>query len=271
MNRSHRRTAVMRWSITVAAVCGVAGLLGAAPTAAETDAGGPGPSGAHGRDGRSDTDARRAGRDGGTETQRGRPTAADRRAADDRPSDEDDRDCHRWPYWPPLPLPDTDPGNRNAFFAGGDEAAAVAPPLAIVTATTIFSPPGVDGLIGAETAIADPQPPAGSVAPAAASAPLTAGTPAPGGGPMIPSPPPPSPAATPPSRRPAPVAVPATTPVVPFAPPQARTVGVAEAAAGALPGLIGLTALAGAGGLLGYRQAKAGFALRAAGTARFLP
>jgi hypothetical protein len=43
-----------------------------------------------------------------------------------------------------------------------------------------------------------------------------------------------------------------------------------QIAALALPGVAGLAALTGAGGLVGYRQAKAGFALRAAGIARFL-
>lgn len=41
-------------------------------------------------------------------------------------------------------------------------------------------------------------------------------------------------------------------------------------AAVALPGLAGIAALTALGGFLGYRQAKAGYVLRAAGTARFL-
>ena len=41
-------------------------------------------------------------------------------------------------------------------------------------------------------------------------------------------------------------------------------------AATALPGLAGIAALTALGGFLGYRQAKAGYVLRAAGTARFL-
>jgi len=53
----------------------------------------------------------------------------------------------------------------------------------------------------------------------------------------------------------------------PAAAPQTPPVPVALALAGAA-GLAGLT---GTGSWLGYRQAKAGFALRAAGTARFLP
>ncbi|MGB3480947.1 MAG: hypothetical protein WBB07_01860, partial [Mycobacterium sp.] len=49
-----------------------------------------------------------------------------------------------------------------------------------------------------------------------------------------------------------------------------RSARVAEVAGLALPGVAGIVALTALGGLLGYRQAKAGHAVRAAGTARFL-
>jgi hypothetical protein len=49
-----------------------------------------------------------------------------------------------------------------------------------------------------------------------------------------------------------------------------RSARMGEVAALALPGFAGLLALTAAGGLVGYRQAKAGHAVRAAGTARFL-
>jgi len=45
----------------------------------------------------------------------------------------------------------------------------------------------------------------------------------------------------------------------------------AQVAAVALPGLAAILGVTALGGFLGYRQAKAGFVLRAAGTARFLP
>jgi hypothetical protein len=45
---------------------------------------------------------------------------------------------------------------------------------------------------------------------------------------------------------------------------------LAGLAAVALPGTLGLLALTGLGGVLGYRQAKAGRALRTAASARFL-
>ena len=49
-----------------------------------------------------------------------------------------------------------------------------------------------------------------------------------------------------------------------------RTAGMSQIAAVAVPGVAGILALTGAGGLVGYRQAKAGRAVRSAGTARFV-
>ncbi|MGI9125817.1 MAG: hypothetical protein ACR2JM_13855 [Mycobacterium sp.] len=84
----------------------------------------------------------------------------------------------------------------------------------------------------------------------------------PRGGPLPPLPPSPAPP-------PAPVVPPAS-----FQPPpaaQPNSPSVAKLVALALPGVAGLAALTGVGGVVGYRQAKAGFALRASGAARFLP
>ena len=50
-----------------------------------------------------------------------------------------------------------------------------------------------------------------------------------------------------------------------------RNADFAQVAAVALPGLAAILGVTALGGFLGYRQAKAGFVLRAAGTARFLP
>jgi hypothetical protein len=49
-----------------------------------------------------------------------------------------------------------------------------------------------------------------------------------------------------------------------------RTAGLPQVAALAVPGLVGIMVLTGAGGLLGYRQAKAGHAVHVGGTARFI-
>jgi hypothetical protein len=49
-----------------------------------------------------------------------------------------------------------------------------------------------------------------------------------------------------------------------------RTAGLPQVAALAVPGLFGIMVLTGAGGLVGYRQAKAGHAVRVGGSARFV-
>ncbi|MEW5809407.1 MAG: hypothetical protein AB1925_08130 [Actinomycetota bacterium] len=49
-----------------------------------------------------------------------------------------------------------------------------------------------------------------------------------------------------------------------------RTAGTSQLAALALPGVVGILVLTAAGGFVGYRQAKAGQAVRARGTARFM-
>ncbi|HET6733422.1 MAG TPA: hypothetical protein VFH65_12235 [Mycobacterium sp.] len=49
-----------------------------------------------------------------------------------------------------------------------------------------------------------------------------------------------------------------------------RTAGIPQVAALAVPGVAGMLVLTGAGGLVGYRQAKAGHAVRTGGTARFV-
>jgi hypothetical protein len=49
-----------------------------------------------------------------------------------------------------------------------------------------------------------------------------------------------------------------------------RSAGMSQVLALAAPGLAGMLVLTGAGGLLGYRQAKAGHAVRTGGTARFV-
>lgn len=49
-----------------------------------------------------------------------------------------------------------------------------------------------------------------------------------------------------------------------------RSAGVGQMMAVAVPGITGILVLTGAGGLLGYRQARAGHAVRANGTSRFI-
>lgn len=84
------------------------------------------------------------------------------------------------------------------------------------------------------------------------------------------------------------VVVPLAGPTPPAAPPRPKAGGgtpeagragypaylqdadIAEVAVVALPGLAGIVGITALGGFLGYRQAKVGFVLRAAGSARFL-
>jgi hypothetical protein len=49
-----------------------------------------------------------------------------------------------------------------------------------------------------------------------------------------------------------------------------RSAGISEMAAVAAPGLAGIVILTGLGGLVGYRQAKSGRAIRTGGTGRFV-
>lgn len=49
-----------------------------------------------------------------------------------------------------------------------------------------------------------------------------------------------------------------------------RTAGLPQVAALAVPGIVGILVLTGAGGLVGYRQAKAGHAVHVGGSARFM-
>ena len=49
-----------------------------------------------------------------------------------------------------------------------------------------------------------------------------------------------------------------------------RSAGLPQVAALAVPGLAGILVLTGAGGLVGYRQAKAGHTVRVGSTARFM-
>lgn len=179
-------------------------------------------------------------------------------------------DCH-WPIWPPVPPPDVAPVGGLDVGGGGDglllvAAVALGPP-------TISAPPTALGAATSRilTGLTDVEPPP-------AAAPPSDGPPL--GGPFPPPPPPGTAAASPPQ---APAAVPAAVPaaepktiapqMIPLRagyPDYLKDASLPQIAAVALTGAAGLAALAGAGGFVGYRQAKAGFALRAAGTARFL-
>ena len=279
VDRSRRRALAVAWPLAAGAVlAGIAGMAGAAPAGAErgrvdgpvADHSGP-------RAGGTDRDrgtAARAGRGTGPDAP-GAPSGAQPSGArEDASWDDPNGDCswkhwepwehwHHWPDWQPV-MPPISIGNRNAD--GGlvlVASAGISPPL-------IGSPP-VSG------------PGAARVPAVGAAAPQAPPPPAPLGGPLPPLPPSPAPApeSTPPPAPAAPASaaaggVPQPAAVQPNPvrlgyPDYLKSAPLAEIAVLALTGAAGLVGLTGAGGVVGYRQAKAGFALRASGTARFLP
>ena len=275
MNRSGRRTLAMSWTVAVGVVsAGV--VMGSGQAAADDGAGGTAGRGADGtatpgnsaprRLERSSRDAKTAAR--GTWR---RPHLTEGATADHTHPGHPDVDCH-WPEWNPVFIP------FDGVGGGGGRGLILAAP-AVGPAPLIASPP-VSGSATARTLTGLTPLEADGAAPqdAGVAAPLTA----PLGGPLLPSPAPPGP----PVQAPPPPPVPPTAPAPAVVEPQPaaaqgnpirlgypayiQAASIAEITALAFLGSAGLVALAGAGGFVGYRQAKTGFALRAAGTARFL-
>ncbi|ORB62970.1 hypothetical protein BST47_21825 [Mycolicibacterium tusciae] len=197
------------------------------------------------------------------------------------PGEEDPDDC--WP-WPPGPRPDpSPPGN------GGGAGPPIRPPAGRPHAPPMQLPPHLlpehtpsqPGVVDAEPGIgiAAPQLPVAPIALPIVVAPPVAlpGGAAPRGLPTEPVPASPrGPATEPPAGRQAP---PAETASNVAAPPPSyragyteylRNAGISQVALVAAPGLAGMVLLTGVGGLVGYRQAKAGHAVRAGGAARFV-
>jgi hypothetical protein len=109
----------------------------------------------------------------------------------------------------------------------------------------------------------------------AISLPVPRALPSGAGGASVSPPPPPAPAPVRNSAPPPPVragssdAGPASTFRAGY-PPYLRSAGIGQVASIALPGFVGILLLTGAGGLIGYRQARTGRALRAGGVERFV-
>jgi hypothetical protein len=201
------------------------------------------------------------------------------------PGDADDPEEHPgWQWWPwcwPTPRgPGLPPGTGTGSGTGGGGGGGVprSPALPVVPAD-----PTVDVVTGLATAAA--QLPLVPLALPAIVAPLGAGA---GGGSGVGGPgvaPGPSaprssggvPGAAPPPRareqnRPAFSAGNGTMPATYRAGygQYLRTAGLGEMAAVAVPGVTGILVLTLAGGVLGFRQARSGHAVRANGTARFI-
>ena len=256
MNRSQRRAAVIKGSIAAALLCGGAGM--GAVTPAVADVGGYD----HGRD---VSDHGAPGRPGqpaadGSGTAK---TEGPRRGLR-TPAPSDDPDWHPRPDWPchillPIvpfvpPLPYT--GNRNGiiFLAGGVGMQA---PIAVLGGVT-------DTGEHASTEIDTSAPEAAPAAPPAAVEP-------PGPAAAALAMPELSPPAAPPPLPPQPESVAAPMDLDRNElPDHLQQMNLGRIAATALPGLAGIAALTALGGFLGYRQAKAGYVLRAAEPARFL-
>lgn len=207
--------------------------------------------------------------------------------ADGTGEDKDDEECG-WGWWP-LP-PDSDSSAPN----GGDGYGGGAPSMAQPPAGRPGAPPGLEIPPPRELlpespvlpVVPDPQEPLpGLVAPAAVPVlsmpvivlpPPVPGLGAGGGaGPRAQAPGssarPPAPSRVTPAERPA---APRSDSVVPASyragyGEYLRTAGMPQVIAVAVPGATGIMLLTGVGGLIGYRQARAGLAIRATGSARF--
>ena len=257
MNRSQRRAAVIKRLIAAGLLC--AGLAAGVAVPAAADAG-------HDTDGVVASNNRAVGRGSQAAVSGATETVSPRTRRGVRTPLPNDDEWHPHPYWCELvwlpwpidpPLPYT--GNRNGIIAQLLPTPAAAPVAGGIVAAGVHASTGLtEAAPEAPPATAPAAPPA-AAASSAGSAVAAAALPAAS----------PPPAAAPPSViRPESVAPP-TNRVMPRLPDLPST-DLAGIAAVALPGLAGIAALTALGGFLGYRQAKAGYVLRAAGTARFL-
>jgi hypothetical protein len=270
VNTSRRRAPGIAWAITAAVLYAAVGVGTSAPAGADgprpggTDAAAPGTDRAS-----NDPGPRRHGRD------KKRPDSAGTVAGDstDDAASRPDDPC---PWWPvPRPVPPPAPVIvRNNVHNSGFIGSMPAVPAVPVPQFGGGVEPRVD--IG-DTPAALPAVTTTAVAPAA-------GYPA-APGPVsraVTSPPVTVPAAVvPPAQMRAPAAPPPppqrsgagaqpTAPTRLGLPDDLRDADLAKALSMALPGLAAMAGMTAIGGLLGYRQARAGYLVRAAGAGRFL-
>ena len=189
-----------------------------------------------------------------------------------------------WPWWPWWPSPGLPPGPGDSDGRGDAQAPAgrphAPPPMQLPAHLPENTP--------SEPAVIDAEPGVGVAASEISLAPITlpvivappmgiAGGGAPGSLPTEPVPGSPrGSSAEPPAGRQAPAAETGSYVNAPSASYRVgytdylRNAGISQVVALAAPGLAGMLVLTGAGGFIGYRQAKAGHAVRAGGTARFV-
>ena len=297
MNRSRRRATVITWAIAASMLHGGAGLLAAGLAAADPTPSGEstGDKGVNGRGvhkapratgtgiGARRPQARRAipgpaeqvrlGSRGGRD-----PVALTDPVTDAAPGEVTEKwPCPWWPViWPELLWPEHPAHDPRGFTPPED--GGLMPVLPLMNSATGFGPqlgfvPAVAGDYFVDLSPATVQRPEAS-----AAAPL---------GPSLTGPAPPTPPRVgplraeplsgpsrpaeggPPPGRPTPVGRPPES-VLPGYPEALRPADVGVLAAAALPGLAAIAGLTALGGFLGYRQARAGYLVRAAGVGRFL-
>lgn len=289
VNRSQRRAMVIAWTIAAAATC--TGVLGAGPAAADGLTAG-------GSDRRAGDDAPATADRPGTRATGGphrRSATADERrsvrqsasvravrvtAAVTPPKHHPPK-----PHWHPvLPCPHEWPVLSPAYVRAEADVSsgglllvnALGLANTINVAPPVFGPSATRAVLGVA---ADPEPESAPADVAGPSGPAPAGVP--------PAATAPAPPAAPPQTRPErsrsadrPAAEPLEQPKAQGPlddrvrlgyPDRLRYADLPEVAALALPGLAAILGFTAAGGFLGYRQARAGSALLATGTARFLP
>lgn len=269
VDTSRRRAPVIAWTIAAAALYGAVGIAISTPAFAD-DSGRRVGADASGRAGSSNGDGPRR-------HPRGQHGVPSRDAVSDR-----DDPCPWWPHPKPIPRPlpvDAGGGGNNSGILAvlamtptipvprfdvaaepvidiGDipDAAPAAGPAAAVPAAPPASVVPVPRPVAGNPAVTAVRPGtvrAPTVRPPAAPVPAGIGAP-------VPLPP-----------RPAPSAGPPTAPRLGY-PDELRDADLAKVLSLALPGLAAMAGMTALGGVVGYRQAKAGYLLRAAGAGRFL-
>jgi hypothetical protein len=198
---------------------------------------------------------------------------------------DDENDCSPgWPWWPvPVGQP---PGPGGGGGGGGGHPEVPSghprvpprmqlPPELMPPATEPVGPSVIDVAPGVGIAAAEfPTPPIMLPVIVAPATGLGGGGGSPGS-PALPAVPRGVTAKPPAGREPLPanvgsnVAVPASSYRIGYT-DYLRYAGLSQVAALAVPGVAGMLVLTGAGGLVGYRQAKAGHAVHTSGTARFV-
>jgi len=283
VNRSRRRAAVISWAITAGVLYGGVGLVGVAPAAADPAATEPSSGTTDGP--RSHTTGKSAARSPRVGQQalgvaaddgphhRGYPRrGAGRVPPGGIPAEGAEPAERPWPchiIWPVLPVPVVpviDAAVRsNTIIFGLAPVGPPVPPLAILSGAV--DPASLEVRIARRIARTRDVANSGLPQPAAAEPPrfrrsMTPADAVPLAGPGTP------PVAPAPQRPEAGGGSPQAGPA--GYPESRRDADFAEVAVVALPGLAGIVGITALGGFLGYRQAKVGYILRAAGSARFL-